>query len=202
MGCMSIMVMLTSAGVVDAGEALVSAAKGCHEAAVKFLLQQRQQKAPPTGLVRYVNVRDRSGCTALFRSINFRIKLGVVRGLASPRVVRLLVDAGADTTSALRLTDAPGGVNDHNTALAFTNKRLREKKVRGSHATEEQLYRLEAIRRLLLREEAAHAISWLWPRGILSAAKAVGDTKTTKTTNQCDSGQWHAAEVDAADPET
>lgn len=61
--------LLTDAGVVDTGEALVHAARWGGEAAVKFLLQQRQLVDSPTGLVVYVNFRDSGGCTALFTSI-------------------------------------------------------------------------------------------------------------------------------------
>lgn len=42
------------------------------------------------------------------------------------------------------------------------DRAIREKKVIGQDATEEQMNRLEAVRRLLLRVEAVHAVSWLW----------------------------------------
>lgn len=64
--------------------------------------------------------------------------------LVSPSVVRLLVDAGVDTTSVFSIANA-GGVNTHGTALDYTNTYLHEKKVRGMELTEEQLHRLEAI---------------------------------------------------------
>lgn len=77
--------------------------------------------------------------------------------LLSPRVVRLLTDAGADTTST------PAGYN-FRTLLTCIHERLGENKVGGEDATEEQLHRLEAVRRLLLQEKAVHAGSWLWHR--------------------------------------
>lgn len=42
-------------------------------------------------------------------------------------------------------------------------------------ATEEYLHRLEAIRRLLLRVEAVHAVSWLWPSDAPFVGRAAGN---------------------------
>lgn len=64
----------------------------------------------------------------------------------------------------MRFTDL-GGVGFDGPPLAFATKVLREKKASGSGAKEEQLRRLEAVRRLLLRVEAARAVSWVWPGG-------------------------------------
>eukprot|EP00903_Cladosiphon_okamuranus_P019965 g18347.t1 len=48
-----------------------------------------------------------------------------IRELISPRVVRLLAEAGADTASAFRVTITPGGMVDFNgTPLAFANRCL------------------------------------------------------------------------------
>ena len=66
--------------------------------------------------------------------------------LTYARIVRLLVDAGVDVDDAI---------------LARTDLLLGEKKVEGEDATEEQLHSLEAIRRVLLRVDAARAFSWL-----------------------------------------
>lgn len=166
-GHVDIMVILTRAGVADTGLALVSAAGWGGEAAVKFLLQQRQLAGSPTGLGGYVHSHDRFGATPLFRSINFCENGSGELVSISPRVVRLLVDAGADT-SVLRLKSA--GVCQNITPLAYVTQHLREKNVRGVDLTEAQLCSLEAVRRLLLRVEAVHAASWLWRSDVPSIA--------------------------------
>ena len=48
------------------------------------------------------------------------------------------------------------------TLLETVNCSLRAQRVAGKEATVEQLHRLEGIRRLLLRVDAVHAVSWLW----------------------------------------
>lgn len=188
-GHVDIIVMLAEAGVVDTGLALVAAARWGGEAAVKCLLQQRQLDASPTGLVGYVNFWDWYGGTALFRSLSTcRDANGMVQ-LISPRVVRLLVDAGADTTKALRVGNEDGGVDNHGTPLAYTNQLLREKKVRGIDLTDEQLDRLEAVRRLLLRVQAVHATSWLWHSGTPSTVTAAAGTSKTTSTSRASTPQ-------------
>lgn len=66
-----IMTMLTSAGVIDTGDALFGAAGFGQEAAVKFLLQQRELEGSMVGLVGYVDAADPQGTAPLMRSINF-----------------------------------------------------------------------------------------------------------------------------------
>ena len=148
------MVLLTDAGVVDAGTAL-SNASGCgQESAVKFLLEHRRMEDfPTTILADYVNFRDPSGFTPLFRTIDGSLDEEGVPNLISIKVARLLIDAGADATSAVRVTNGPGGdMYFNDTLLAFTINSLRTKRVGGARdARDEQMKRLEAIRRLLLR---------------------------------------------------
>lgn len=160
-GHVNIMAILMDGGVVDTGEALVSAARWGVEAAVKFLLQRRQLTGPLTGLDGYVNFCDSLGCPALFHSIDVARYVGNKLQLVSPRVVRLLIDAGASTKSAVRLTRG-GRVFCFETPLAFTNEFLLAKKGSGVDLSEEQLLRLDAVRRLLLRVDEVHAVSWLW----------------------------------------
>lgn len=54
-------------------------------------------------------------------------------GRCSPRIVRLLVDAGADTTSAVRFTSTTDGdkIDFSKTPMDLTTSSLREKKVWG-----------------------------------------------------------------------
>lgn len=163
--------LLTNAGVVDTGQALTISAGLGREAWVKFLLQNHAKHCGPGA---YVNVRGRNDTTPLLSSIHV---CGVHEQSSFPRVARLLVEAGADTTPARLLVEA---VADTTTDLRRTNSAgmvlffcctpleltvhiLQEKKVDGIYISEERLRRLESIRRLLLQVEAVHAESWLWP---------------------------------------
>lgn len=140
-----VMAMLTDAGVVDTGSALSHATDGGQEASVKFLLQQEWATAGE-----YVNYRNKYGLTPLLLSV----------WSASPRIARLLLDAGANETLTCR--DYSRGGKHFETPLAAAIRDLANKTHRGQRATEEQLHRLGAIRRLLVRVEAVRAISWLW----------------------------------------
>lgn len=163
---LGIMAMLADAGVVDTGAALTCAAAFGREAELKFLFQQQK----PT--LAYLNNRDHFNrtpayCCASFCSPN------------SPRMLRALIDAGADVTSAVEVLDkSMWNVESRYTPLALINLNLREKKVKGEDATEEQLHRLDAMRHLLLQVDAVHAVSWLWP----SAARvsALGAERTSE----------------------
>lgn len=171
--------MLTAAGVIDTGEALINPARLGRVAAAKILLQQR--RGTTRGRRAYVNTRCSNGSetTAL---------MSCVRS-ASPRIARLLVDAGADTTSKVNAELDEGEVASNVTPLGFTTRLLREKETdkrfrRGVDmgAMERQLNSLKAIRRLLLQVGAVHAISWLWPSNASSttpAAIAVEGTNRT-----------------------
>lgn len=59
----------------------------------------------------------------------------------------------------------------------FAMSSICNSKVAGKDATKEQLFILWRILRLLRREEAVHAISWLWPSNTLSIAQGVEGTK-------------------------
>lgn len=144
--------LLTSAGVVDTGWALNAAAGRGSEASVRLLLQH---KGTAAGKRAYVNTRDNLDTTPMMYAISFA-------GRSSVRIVRWLLDAGADTSSICPVRNY-AGVVVYNTPLTHTERLLREKKIFiGKDFTEGKLRRLDAIRRLLLRVEAVHAISWLW----------------------------------------
>lgn len=164
-------VLLDAGGVVDTGPALILAAENGRAVAVKFLLRRRQADADA-----YVNgTRDPYGRTPVMCAVD----VGAGR-LCSPKIVRLLVDAGANTTRAVGVTRmTPRWEKTSETPLAFTTRLLREGRVDGEAATKEQLQRLKETRCLLSRAEAVHAVSWLWsssepPR----IAQATEDTKT------------------------
>ena len=78
--------------------------------------------------------------------------------------MRLLVDAGADTTVAFGGVDAKEGEGlSKENLLATKNRRFRDEEVPGKEAAEEQqLNGVLDIRRLLPRLEVVHAVSLLW----------------------------------------
>ncbi len=164
-----VVAVLAEAGAVDTGDALIFVAGTGHEAAVKALLHQQEERGS-TGGAAYVNSCDGVGRTALFKAIC----------RCSPRVVRLLVDAGADTTSTVPIT--LGAWVSSKTPLNIVTHMIRSKDVAGEVATEEQLHRLECIRRVLLRVVAVRAKSWLWHRDVPIVGRASsGRTKISST---------------------
>eukprot|EP00752_Nemacystus_decipiens_P011398 g10124.t1 len=171
-----IMRILTHAGVVDTSMALARAAAHGRTASVAFLLMHHSLKAPG-GSARYVNagrVPDQEK-KPLFCSI---------RG-CSPKVVRLLIDAGADTTSSLQMPglDLRGWEEViRSTPLDFAEQYISEKAANDKQLTEEELRGLEAVRRVLMQVDAIHAVSWLWhaPPSVLGrGTESLGRSKTT-----------------------
>ncbi|CAN0086156.1 unnamed protein product [Scytosiphon promiscuus] len=179
---LDILEMLADAGAVDTGgKALAVACELGREESVKFLLRQKRTAG---GKARYVRgARDPYGRTPLICTIDV-----AARQLSSPRIARLLIDAGADTESAVRVVDMTGMVVFDDTPLAITTGMLRYKIVEGEPATAAQLNKLKATRRLLLSVEAVRAASWLWvrtdpaPAGSPVAAGSVRKTKRSSTT--------------------
>ena len=127
---LDIMAMLMDAGVADSGRLLRMAAGRGLVAIVKLLLQQRHRgRDTSDGEGEYVKLYDGMGMTPLFYSIDGD---GDFHYLISPKVVRLLIDAGADTSSAFLIAEPQGGeVLFSDTPLAYTNHCIREKQVGG-----------------------------------------------------------------------
>jgi len=169
---MHIVEMLTDSGVVDTGEALANAARYGRRRCMMFLLRHQLEKY--TGEGAYVDYKCGSGRTPLFEYIATR----PCSCCPNPKLVRLLMDAGADTTSSFRLVDEKTGEEFFDgTPLAFTDKCIREVTDRDEAWREGRLSRLKAVRRLLLRTEAVHSASWLWqndPRPIANAREDTG----------------------------
>lgn len=161
-----VMGMLATCGVVDTGVALIAAAALGNELPVKILLQRQEWKAG------YPDSTNASGATPLAGAIQSRRP-------CSSRISRLLVDEGADTTTALHLTDDDGRVVFNDTPLAFVDYCSSD-----TDDTESQRHSLEATRRLLSRVEAVHAVSWLWARDTPSSTRAAteGTSSATPTT--------------------
>ena len=172
-----IMGILTNVGVVDTGEALQKAAGSGQESSVKFLLQQHLWRANGGG-AEYLNSRDHYvGATSLMYSIQ-------ARRPCSPRITRMLVDAGADTSTAVRFKLSDGRIS-FNTPLALVDQYIGDENMGGeASSTESQLHSLEGSRRLLMRVEAVHAVSWLWASNVPSithaAAAAEGAGRATE----------------------
>lgn len=134
---LDIMATLLDAGVVDSGMALASASQAGGARAVKLLLQR------PSG-------KTAGGASYVDNKFNPRDYTPLLLGIANchpscctRRIVRLLIEAGADTSAAVRVTNVPGGppwFND--TPLAYILRCFREKKVGGEGATEEKLQSL------------------------------------------------------------
>lgn len=185
-----VLAVMTDAGMIDTGAALTAAAECSCEESVKYLLQQKQLQnerktatntTAPIPVEKYVNAFDSYGRSPLLFAMGC---FGMCT--ASKRIVRMLVDAGVDTTSILRVSgEQEGDPMFDTTPLALANRSLREKRVDDEEDTmENQLHKLEAIRRLLLQVEAVHAVSWLWPRDdVPSVSHAVGSVSRTKLTS-------------------
>lgn len=178
-----VMAVLFDAGVVGIGpQCLYVACKLGLEASMKYLLRRQQTTGGERGRGDFADaVVSSDRATPLV--------VAICSGHSrSPRIVRLLIDAGADTTSAVRITDLDtAGKKElsNETPLALTDRYLREKEVDGKAATEEQLHTLEAIRRMLLRVEAVRAVSWLWLADAPRPSHAAHDTQKMQaaTTN-------------------
>lgn len=142
------------------------AAFGGHVDVVRELLQHR-------GL---------EGCGGASAGVN--ALRGVAIGSCSSRVGRLLVEAGVDSESTGSFAFFPTGGAPNETLLALISRNLSEKNINGKDATEEQLNGLEGTRRLLLRVEAVHAVSWLWhsKRTTVAARAPDGKRKTSIST--------------------
>lgn len=174
-GHVDVMTVLTDAGVVDTSTALCGAAAFGNEASISFLLQQ-EHKGKRTRERLYANSVDEDGMSALFHCVLFCRS-------CSPRIARLLIDAGADPVLGMRDKDATGPILFTDTPLAMALKYLREKKIRGKDASEEQLNALEATRRLLLRVDAVRATSWVWPNHVSAITGPAGVSKRVSMTS-------------------
>lgn len=178
---LDIVALLTDSGVVDTGRALMATAGHAREAPMKFLLEKHTPKF--TGRCGYPNARNPFGATPLLCCIE--------GGSCSPRIVRMLIDAGADTTSNVRVAQA-GVVHSNGTPLDAAIRVLNHKKTTveaGQRANNIRggICALEATQRLLLQVEAVHSVSWLWPatgaRRVVATAEAKaaeGSSRRTK----------------------
>lgn len=165
-----VLAVLTEAGVVDTGRALTGAAIYGQEAAVKYLLREQERSGKYAGGDAYPDAPDAFGRSPLICCM-------VACRPSSPRIVRLLVDAGANTALTVRDRKTWGGIGlrSDGTPLGFVTCLLRDKRGAGGEpAAEAGLHTLEAIRRLLLQVGAARADSFSWPTGDGDGSSRVG----------------------------
>lgn len=180
---LDVMDMLTDAGVVDTGKALVTAATHGIERSLAFLLKKWQEDEQSHGGVGYVNnTFGFSGKIPLLCAINLKNDNVVNAWLGYRRIARRLIDAGADTTSAVRLTGTITTATGELLSRSYTPLDFAIAGA-GEYATEEELEILADTRRLLLRVPAVHAVSWLWPSDTPTIADAVEGTITSKRTS-------------------
>ncbi|CAN0173390.1 unnamed protein product [Ectocarpus sp. 6 AP-2014] len=149
-----IVVILADAGVVDTGRVLIDATKFGSEASVKILLQQQRWKHMDWNT--YVNKKHPDGRTPVVCSIGRALLSG------SPRVLRLFLDAGADTASTVRIANKEGVEVFSGTPLAYTTWLLRDQQAQAIDSTKGQPCGLKAVCRMLLQLEAIRAVSWCW----------------------------------------
>ncbi|CAM9776512.1 unnamed protein product, partial [Ectocarpus fasciculatus] len=164
-----VLAMLRDVGVVDMGKAIIVAAGFGREASVRFLLKQERA----TTQRGYANTRDENG-----RTVFYRAAWG-----AYPRIGRWLLDAGADETLASVVQPFLGyDMRFEDTALNLVLRSLDARRYRFEPATDDQMLRLQAFRRLLLQMDAVRAISWPWPSSPPSIPHAVsgGTVATSK----------------------
>ncbi|CAM9890769.1 unnamed protein product [Scytosiphon promiscuus] len=156
--------VLIDAGVTDVdGQALNAAAGVGPDTSVKLLLQQHKKHADGSSIA-VDPLPVANGVTAM---------VAAVEGChsSSARIVRLLLDADADPTSAIRVRCRQGSTISHESPWATAKRMMREKTVEGEPITGEQLRSLKATHRLLLQSNAVLASSWLWRSGALAAAR-------------------------------
>lgn len=144
----AILTILSNGGAVDrCGQALCAAVTIGHEEGVKFLLKKKQDAR---ALDRYVNfARDGKGlspiqCCFLVTSLR----------LFSCRIVRRLLDAGAEVDTVFLFYEV------NNSAAEFADAYTR----RARNVSDDQVRGLEAVRRLVRQVDAARSVSWGWPR--------------------------------------
>lgn len=130
-GFVEILQLLAREGVRGTGQALVCAVYGSKESSVRYILNQFKEFS-----IGNVNYADENGRTALMLAVGKYF---------SPKIVRWLMDAGADTTKRVANYTLPDYV-----------------KMLMAGQAEEKVQKLGAIRQLLLREDAVHSKSWFW----------------------------------------
>lgn len=146
-GRVDLLELLAQEGIRDRGAALIFGTFGSKQESVKFLLNQLKESAEDEDHINSrVNYRDARGRTALIMAVG--------KSNLSPKMVRWLIESGADTSVRVEYKD--GRVPSNGTLLEWTTKLM-------VGETEENVQKLKAIRRVLMQEDAVHSNSWSWP---------------------------------------
>ncbi|CAN0105571.1 unnamed protein product, partial [Pylaiella littoralis] len=155
-----IVTFLFDNGAVDAeGIALCAAVEGRREECIKLLAN--------TSTRAYANMAHDSTLpmysNQLFQDTPL-VSAFELGGFYSPRITRLLLDAGADVASRVRYERIEGDVM-HDTPLAIAASIL---PLWGTEwdASEDVEFGLKGVIRLLKQVDAVHAISWCWPSAL------------------------------------
>lgn len=154
---LGIMSILMKAGVRDTGSALILTAEMGHDAAANLLLQHRRRgEGTSADVASYVNADH------LNDSVTPLSCCLVGRRPGCCRILRALLDAGADSAISVPM-NLPSGLVSSLAPLGLATELLSLIRAGVFYPTEEHLRVLLSSQRVLLREEAIHAVSWVWP---------------------------------------
>ena len=171
-GHYAIMSILLDAGVVDDGLGLRSAIKAGRGRSVQLLLSRR------AGDIEQYVALDEAGDEA--RTVPFYCFHSEALAPSSCRVMRLLLEAGADTTMNIMVNYQDGTFAMLTDLVQYADYLIGRGRV-GNSKEEENLAGLKGLRRLLMQKEAVTATSWLWPTGGAGEGIASASVNSTST---------------------
>ncbi|CAM9122637.1 unnamed protein product, partial [Laminaria digitata] len=164
----NIAAFLCDVGVVDTeGVALCTAVEGCNEACVNFLLRRQGGNA---NISTRANVNMAHGSLpSTYHKYVFQetplVSAFKLESFHAPRFARLLLEAGADTTSDVRFPcDSDEGEEEEEfsgTPLELATSYFRRFNA-NMRVHREFVGGLKGVIRLLKQVEAVHAVSWPW----------------------------------------
>ena len=181
-GHLEVMKMLYAAGARDKnGEGLRSAVMyGGGEAVVKFLLQRPEPLLPcwpsspyTSAESRYVNYKPSSNVNNIPPLL---CCLGVPRTY-SHRVLRMLIDAGANTEFPISIVGDNDRILSETSPLGMTTRVIQLKKFNGRRFADESIPWVERMHRLLLQVGAVRAVSWGWAINDASTSAEVASAR-------------------------
>lgn len=156
-GRLDTIALLLDAGVVDSGDILRSAIHAGRIRCAELILQRRV-----CDMSAYVSQNNPLGKNK--ESVIFCCFLSPALRPSFCRVVRLLLDAGVETSLNLEVQKEDGQILQVNKFSQLAKLALRGE-VFGGVAMEERLWGLRGLYQLLMQEQAVTAISWAWPAG-------------------------------------
>lgn len=173
---LEIMNVLYGAGARDkTGQALCAAvAHGCEEA-VGLLLQHPEPVRPVNtgtpsvcGYVNYARASSHEGMSPLLCCLNHI-------NPSSLKIMRRLIDAGADTTFTFSRVDGNRNFMYETTPLETVGRIIREQGLHGVNFNDQQVRWVEGMRKLLMQVPAIRSVSWGW---VSTGAAGVSTTST------------------------